>query len=152
VLVTYALLLSVVCVVWVPRKLDTPGETKRITARYALLWKLQDPPKDLVAYERYDEFVEQIAQAALDSSQKADGQAKLESAVEDLYIEYPEMKNRKGVPERPSDYIEPDLYRYATVDFGRLGLEIASLSALCCAGLILLRKPRRRNGADVLSR
>jgi hypothetical protein len=142
VLVTYALFLSVVCVVWVPRKLNTPDETRPITVRFAPLWKLQDSPKDLVAYKRYDEFVEKVAQAALDSSQEADGQAKLESAVENLYRLYPEMKNRKGVPERPSDYIEPDLYRYATVDFGRLGLEIASLSALCCAGLILVRRTR----------
>jgi hypothetical protein len=144
VLVIYALLVSAACVVWVPRKLESPGETKRMTARYAHLWGLQKPPEDFVIYKKYDEYIEKIAEAALGTFGGNDpqGQAKFDSELDDINQEYPEIKNRKAPPKRPSDYVDPDMYNYASVDFARLGLEIVALSVLCGTCLILVRKPR----------
>jgi hypothetical protein len=142
VLIAYALLISGACVLWVPRRLEAPGETKRMTARYAPLWDIQKPPKDFVLYKRYDSMIGELADAFLDSSKKQspETQANLEKEVQDVREEYPEFKNRNESPQQPNDYVDPDMYRYASVDFGWLGLEFVALSALCGACLIIARK------------
>jgi len=87
-----------------------------MTARYAPLWDLQKPPKDFVLYKRYDNAIEQMAEAALDASKKQnpEAQASLEKEVQDILEEYPELKSPKKPPQQPSDYVDPDLYKYAS--------------------------------------
>ena len=132
------------CAIWVPRRLEAPGETRRMTARYASLWNLQKPPKEFVLYKRQENAIQRMAEAALDASKKQnpEGQASFDQTVQDILEEYPELKRGNEPLQQPSDYVDPGLYKYASVDFSRLGLEIVGLSALCFACLVLVKKAR----------
>lgn len=142
VLMFYAVLLGVICVVWVPRRLDTPGESRRVTVQYAPLWDLQRAPKDFVLYKRYDTAITKLADAAIESSKKEQNpqaQASFDQEVQDILEQYPELKGNEKPLQLPGDYVDPVLYRYATVDFGRLSLEVLALTALCGACFFLLK-------------
>ncbi len=142
-LLTYAVSLSVVCVVWVPRRVEPPDETRPVTVGYAPLWDLQKSPKDFILYKMWDTCIDRMANAAVDASKVQESpkaQASLDQSVEDIKSEYPELQGLKKPLKRPSDYVDPDLYKYATGDFGRLGLEILALTSLCGACLFFFMK------------
>lgn len=113
-----------------------------MTVGYAPLWELQRPPKDFILYKKFDAYINEMANAALDASkiqQSSQSQASFDQNVKDIDSEYPELQGKK-LPQRPDDYVDPDLYRYAAVDFGRLVLEILALTALCGGCLFFFMK------------
>jgi hypothetical protein len=122
---------------WVPWRANVEAQGRKITYTLAcgLIWSLPKPPAATIQYEAalHEYLTPKPSSVPVPDWRSGIVPKSYSGGPPPGYVEVPppESSPPEGpAPKVPEDYIESSVYRFATVDYGRVLLEFGALTGL----------------------